>query len=57
MDKDDLKENVTGLKRSGKGVSCVIPTCVSDFNSPICLDFKGKNFIVTSAEDFKKKLK
>ena len=34
--------------RSGKGVSCVIPTLLSYPNSVIVLDFKGENFDKTS---------
>jgi type IV secretion system protein VirD4 len=34
--------------RSGKGVSSVIPTCVSYPGSMIILDFKGENFNLTS---------
>jgi type IV secretion system protein VirD4 len=34
--------------RSGKGVSCVIPTCLSYPGSMIILDFKAENFNMTS---------
>ena len=46
--------NVAAPTRSGKGVSIVIPTCVSYPGSLIVLDFKGENFKYTSG--FRKKL-